>query len=242
MNINLPDWPMLKKERPVSAVPGAIIVILVLALVLQIAWHARQPQPVASATELASPPALAVFQLVSMGDAVALSKLLMLRLQSFDNQPGISIPFIKLDYKKVAAWLERIAQLDPDSQYAYLAAARIYAEVQDENRQRIMLEFIHTGFLQNPNVQWPAMVHAVFIARHKLNDLPLALTYARDIRTHVTRTDIQSWVRQMELFVLEDLGELESARILLGGFLESGIIKDERELKFLQQRLGIENN
>jgi len=45
----------------------------------------------------------------------------------------------------------------------------------------------------------------------------------------------------MELFVLEDLGDIESARILLGGFLDSGIIKDEREFRFLQKRLGLKN-
>jgi hypothetical protein len=239
MNIKLLGWHEWNKERPVSVVPRPIILSLVLALVLQIAWHEQQAEPVARAVELTSPPSLVLFKLASIGDAAALSKLLMFRLQSFDNQPGISIPFVKLDYKKVVLWLERIAELDPNSQYPFLAAARIYSEVQDEEKKRMMLEFVHVGFLKKPDLQWPAMVHAVFIAKHKLKDLELALEYAKDIRIHVRRSDIHSWVRQMELFVLEDLGDLESARILLGGFLESGVIKDERELRFLQGRLGV---
>lgn len=236
------SWHELNKERPVSVVPRGIVLLLVLALMLQIAWHAQQPKPALSAIELTAPPSLQLVRLGSLGDPVALSKLLMLRLQAFDNQPGLSIPFAKLDYKKIVAWLERIVELDPDSQYPQLAAARVYALVLDDDKKRMMLEFIHASFLKNPNLQWPAMAHAVFIAKHRLKDLELALKFAKDIRLHVTRTDIHSWVRQMELFVLEERGDLESARILLGGFLESGIIKDEREFRFLQERLGAANN
>ncbi len=42
---------------------------------------------------------------------------------------------------------------------------------------------------------------------------------------------------QVELFVLEDMGETESAMVLLGGLLESGVIRDENQLEFLKQRL-----
>lgn len=235
-------WKELNKERSVSVVPKPIIMSLVLALVLQIGWHYQQPKPVAAAISLAAPPAQPFLELISMGDSIALSKLLMLRLQAFDNQPGISIPFLKLDYEIVTNWLERIARLDPKSQYPYLAAARVYAEVPDEDKKRKMLDFVHSGFLKNPDVQWPAMAHAVFIAKHRLNDLTLALRYAKDIRLSLAGSNVPSWVRQMELFVLEDMGDLESARILLGGFLESGLIKDEKEFRFLKGRLGIADN
>jgi len=45
------------------------------------------------------------------------------------------------------------------------------------------------------------------------------------------------WARQMEVFILEDMNELEAARIVLGGLLEHGGIHDPNELRFLQQRL-----
>ena len=41
----------------------------------------------------------------------------------------------------------------------------------------------------------------------------------------------------MEIFILEDMNELEAARIMLGGLLESGAIHDPAEARFLQQRL-----
>jgi hypothetical protein len=41
----------------------------------------------------------------------------------------------------------------------------------------------------------------------------------------------------MEIYVLEDMGEIEAAKILIGGLLESGEITDAHELKFLEERL-----
>jgi hypothetical protein len=234
LNLQYPN-----RERPVSVVPRSIVILLIIALLLQLAWHAQQAPPVARAVELNTAPSLPMLEVFSMGDPLALSRLLLLKIQSFDNQPGVSIPFSKLDYHKLVSWLQRVNQLDPDSQYPFLLSARVYAQVNDAERRRIMLDFIHKGFLKQPELHWPAMVHAVFIAKHRLNDLELALKYAKDIRTHLQGKDIPSWVRQMELFVLEEMGDLESARILLGGFLQSGLIENEQELRFLQDRLGI---
>lgn len=227
------------KEKPVQAVPFYVTTAFLIALTMQIALHNGKEQPVALAEKLKEPPSASSLKLISFGEEISLAKILMLKLQSFDNQPGLSIPLVNLDYAKVIAWLERISLLDTKSQYPVLAAMRIYAEVNDEEKRRMLLAYTRTRFLENPNTQWPAMVHAVYIAKHKLKDLPLALQYAQDIRTHVTRDDIHSWVRQMELFVLEDMGKLESARILLGGFLDSGVIKDEREYNYLKERLGV---
>jgi hypothetical protein len=45
----------------------------------------------------------------------------------------------------------------------------------------------------------------------------------------------------MELFILEDLGDVEAAKILLGGLLDSGVIKDRNELRFFEDRLEKES-
>ena len=83
--------------------------------------------------------------------------------------------------------------------------------------------------------RWRWMVGAVLTAKHRLQDLPLALALARQI----TEADAQvpSWARQMQIFVLEDLGELEAAEILAGGLLSSGVISSAQERNFLDKRL-----
>ena len=117
--------------------------MLAVALALQIGWHAWQPDPGAEAQELAPAPAVSVLRIAALGDEAALAKLLMLRLQAHDSQPGASIPFMDLDYDRVAGWLDAIIDLDPRADSPLLAAARLYGSVSDPGRQRTMFELVH---------------------------------------------------------------------------------------------------
>lgn len=226
----------MTRERPLSFVPLTVIILLTAGFLAQVSWHGSRPPPAAETTALPPPPRLAFLKLASLGEPEALSRILMLWLQAFDNQPGVSIPFRQLDYDRVIAWLDTVLGLDPDSQYPLLSAARVYSEVPDRNKVRKMLAFVYDKFLERPDQRWQWMAHAVYVAKHRLKDLNLALVYARALRQHATAA-VPSWARQMELFVLEDLGEVEQARILLGGLIESGAIRDRHEIRFLMERL-----
>jgi len=161
----------------------------------------------------------------------------MLYLQAFDYRSGTRIPYRELDYARLEDWLARILELDPRGQYPLLAASRLYAEVPDEAKQRSMLEFVYRQFFADPNRRWPWLAHAAVIAKHRLHDLPLARRYAAAIQRYATAEDVPLWAKQMEIFILEDMNELETARILIGGYLASGRVKDPAELRFLDQRL-----
>jgi hypothetical protein len=237
MKLFLPAWITDSNERPVADVPRPVLVILVIAFVMQITWHASKPLLNPHAKPLPEPVLSAQLQLYGLGDPVAIAKMTMLWLQAFDNQPGISIPFRELDYSKVTGWLENILTLDSKGQYPLLAASRVYSQVPDEGRQRLMLEFVYEKFFEDPNRRWPSLVHAVYVAKHVLNDLPLALRYAEALAERVNIDSAPFWVTQMHIYVLEDMDEIESAKILIGGLIESGAIKDEHELQFLMQRL-----
>ena len=226
-----------RNERPVKDVPAHIIIILIIAFLCQIYWSGSRPLASINIKKLPEPPSQIESQLFGLGDSIAISKIFMLWLQAFDNQPGVSIPFKNLDYRRVINWLERILGLDPRAHYPLLAAGRIYGVVEDEGRKRLMLAFIYEQFAKDPNQRWPSMMHAIYVAKHRLKDYPLALKYAHAVAQQVTVKNIPSWVKQMEIYVLEDMGEIESAKILIGGLLESGAITDLHELRFLQDRL-----
>jgi hypothetical protein len=161
----------------------------------------------------------------------------MLYLQAFDYQSGTRVPYRDLDYDRLEAWLARILELDPQGQYPLLAAARLYAEVPVDSKQRSMLEFIYREFLRDPNRRWPWLAHATVIAKHRLHDLPLARRYAHAIQQYAVAENVPLWARQMEAFILEDMNELEAARLVIGGYLQAGNIKDPAELKFLEEHL-----
>lgn len=228
-------------ERPVAQVPRLIVALLAAGLAAQVGWKAASPPLPARAEDLPAPPGIAALRLASVGDPIALAKVLMLYIQAFDFQSGSRVPYRELDYGRLEAWLERILELDPQSQYPLLAASRLYAEVPVESKQRSMLEFIYKEFLLDPNRRWPWLAHAAIIAKHRLKDLPLARRYAAAVQRHVTANNVPLWARQMEIFILEDMNELEAARIMIGGYLESGKISDSAELRFLDQHLrGLE--
>jgi hypothetical protein len=225
------------RERPLSTVPKPALLLLMLALAAQLLWSFLQAPLKAQASNLPPPPSIASLRLASFGEPIAMAKLSMLYLQAFDHQAGIRLSFQQLDYDQVEAWLARSLLLDPRSQYPLFSASQLYAEVNNEAKQRRMLAFIHQQFLVDPNHRWKAMAHAASLARHRLKDLDLAKRYAQAIRLHATSNEVPSWAKQMEIFLLEDMNELEHARILLGGLLQSGQISDPHEYKFLEQRL-----
>jgi hypothetical protein len=236
--VNLRPWTdWTSAQRPWSAVPPRLRIAFALALAIQFAVHAIAPAPQARAVDLPAPPALAAMQLAALGDRLPTTQVTTLYLQSFDNQPGVSIPFAELDYDRVVSWLAMLSDLDPDSQYPFLLASHVYASVPDRERQRRMLAFVHDRFDADPVRRWRWLAHAAIVARHRLDDLPLAIRYARVLTERATDPSVPGWARQMSVLLLADTGEIEAAKILLGGLLDAGAINDAQELQFLLQRM-----
>jgi hypothetical protein len=223
------------EERAINQVPRPVLALLAAVLALQIGWQALQPMPVARAEALYAPASLPVLNAVSLGEPIALAQWLTLYLQAFDNQPGISIPFKDLDYALVSRWLDTILGLDPLTEYPLMMAAQLYGQVPDETRQRLMFDFVHRKFLEDPDRRWRWLAHCAILAKHRLNDRALALKYAEDITRYAAKAS--GWARQMRIFILADMGERESATVLLGGLLDSGEVTDPREIHFLTERL-----
>jgi hypothetical protein len=227
----------MRDERPLSHVSPSVLALLAAGLALQIGLHAVAPEPEAKAQDLTQPPAASLLRLASLGEPIGLAKILMLQLQAFDYQSGTKIPYKDLDYTRLEAWLSRILELDPAGQYPLLAAARLYAEVPREVKQRSMMDFIYRQYFLDPNRRWPWLAHAAFLAKHRLKDMGLALKYAAALQKYTTAKGVPPWVTTMEIFIREDMNELETARMMIGGLLASGKITDRGELNFLDGRL-----
>lgn len=229
----------MNAKRPLAAVPLWLRCLLPAVLVLHMGWHAQAPRPSAEADALPLAPPVPQYRLKGLGDALPLAQFTMMWLQAFDRQPGVSLSFRQLDYARVAQWLGLVLELDPKSQYPLLMAARVYGEVQDPARQRLMLQFVAERFEADPAHRWPYMAHATIVAKHRLKDMALALQLARRLRElgEQHAQAVPSWARHMEIAVLEDMGQDEAARILIGGLLQSGRLRDAAELRFLEERL-----
>lgn len=223
-------------ERPLSAVPAWLWGLLAAALACQFV-AGMTPWPRRDASDLPPPPSAALLLVASFGEPAAASRLAMLWLQSFDSRGANEAPYRNLDYGRLIDWLAAIVDTDPRSRYPLFVAARIYAEVADSAKTRQMLEFIAREYPKAPLEHWPAMAHAALLAKHRLKDLELARRYAIALQPLAKEASVPLWAKQMEVFILEDMNELEAARIMLGGLLASGQIRDPEERRLMEARL-----
>lgn len=218
-------------------VPRHILVALLVLLAGQIALAQWRATPEADIRELPASPPVAYLKLLGLADDAFMSRLVVLWLQTHDYQQGVSLSYREIDYSRLVDWLETSLRLDERNQYPLLLATRVYGVVGDPTRQRLMLQWVAGEFEKRPVQRWRWLAHAVFVARHRLDDEALALEYARLLANTTEPDQVPDWARQMHIFILADMGEVEAARVLLGGLLESGELDDGNEYRFLLQRI-----
>lgn len=217
--------------------PARLLVLLVLVLALKVITAVNR-DPWHAAAEQLPDPSERMLAVIGSADPVAVARLTTLWLQAFDQQPGLSLSYQQLDYRRVIAWLEQILQLDPRGQYPLLLASRIYGEVNQEEKRRLMADLVYRAYADDPGRRWRWLAHSITVVRHQLDDLPLALEYAQALSGAADELPIPGWARQMEIFLREDMGEAETAAVMLGALIESGSVSDPAELQFLLQRFN----
>ncbi|THB74646.1 MAG: hypothetical protein D6B28_01865 [Gammaproteobacteria bacterium] len=223
------------KTRSIKSVSPRILCFLAAALVLQVFFHHISSQNDSSISTLPPAPQAGHLKILSMGEQSALAKITLLWLQAFDSQGGIKLRYSELDYTRLTQWLDRIIELNSKSDYPMLLASQIYTMVPDTNKKRYALEYVYKKFLQRPEQNWRWLSQCAVIAKHQLNDFNLAVKYAQAIRKNAPGAP--TWAKQMEVLLLDDIGEYETAEIILGGLISSKQFKDEKELIFLQDKL-----
>ncbi|MDH5426512.1 MAG: hypothetical protein OEY29_16115, partial [Gammaproteobacteria bacterium] len=171
-------------------------------------------------------------------------RLLLFWLQQFDVQSGQYISYRDLDYQNLISWLEFLSKMEPQSQYPMLLASRIYSRVADQYRVKAILDYIYIKFQQDPDKNWRWLAEATVIARHTLKDRALSLKYASALALSGS-SQIPYWARDMRLIILEDMGETEQVKLLVGGLIAGKTVTDRNEIRFLElllQRLQNKDN
>jgi hypothetical protein len=225
------------RTRPASSAPRWSFCLLIAALAAQLHWHSMSRGRESRAAHLPAPPSAQILRAASFGEPELAARIAMLYLQAYDLSGENPVAYAQLDYRRLAGWLDAILETDPRSAYPLFSAARVYAEVADPAKCRTMLDFVSAAFERDPDRRWPWLAHAALLAKHRLNDLQRALAYARAIERSAGAAAAPLWARQMQAFVLEDMNELEAAKIVLGGLVATGHAADPRERRLLQARL-----
>ena len=78
-------------------------------------------------------------------------------------------------FTQLSQWLKTLYELNPQSDYPAFLASRVYSQVDDPQKIRIMIDLIDDLFRRNPQQHWRRMTEACLLAKHQLRDLILAL-------------------------------------------------------------------
>ena len=229
---------MRRAERPIVQIPKPILIGFLALFGAQVLVHqytaldrANQYRP------LSQPFDSAIYKGLSMGSEHLFSYLLAIRLQLHDNQAGKHIRYRKIDYSRLVNWLEQIHRLNRQSEYPMMLASRVYSQTRDKERLRIILAYIDRGFMTNPQLHWRHQAEATVIAKHKLEDLELALKMAQKLSDQPASVAMPRWARDMQFLLLGDLNEFETALVIITALLQSDAVKDPDEKIFLQEKL-----
>ncbi len=225
--------------RSVKQVPLLILCMAVFFMLLQLELSIKQKENNKySFQQLTKPQNVDFYRMISLGSNRLMSYLLAIGLQLHDNQKGKHVSYSRLDYDFLSQWLRTVYLLNPDSEYPAFLASRVYSQVKEKNKVRLMIQQIELMFESNPQKFWRRMTEACLLAKHQLKDLDLALNLAKQISSLPQSIKMPFWARDMKLILLDELDQNESAALLIVSLLQSGQIIDTDEKRFLEFRLS----
>lgn len=229
---------MRRGERPLLSVPRPLLLAFMVLMGSQLIYHHQaQRQLRADYQALDSPLSTAIYSGIAMGSQQLFGYLLAIRLQLHDNQAGRHFSYRRIDYEILVDWLDRISDLSQGSEYPMLLATRIYSSTRDHDRLRRMLAFIERRFKDDPQKHWRRLAEACLLAKHKLDDLDLALRLAEQLALQPQSVQMPQWARDFRFLLLADLNEFEAAIAIIQALLQTDSISDPDEKRFLQEKL-----
>jgi len=220
--------------------PALALLAVLGAVALQLAfwWHTRTLQP--PADTLGAPPELAEVDFVSLSDRQAFFRINLLALQNAGDLNGRITPLAQMDYGRLVGWFELLGRLDVQSNAVLTLAGYFYGETTVARDVRAVAQYLRRAALRDPAARWRFLAHAIYLARYRAGDVPLALEMANDL-ARLDVPDLPVWTRQMRAFILADVGEREAARDVMQVILETdpNLSPEERNFidHFLTQRL-----
>ena len=184
--------------------------VLIAALGCQLAFWAVSRDVVTAQAIVPPAPGHAVVAAVALGDTQAAHRVMGLRLQNFGDSDGQWTGLKDYDYDRLIAWFELLTEVDGRAWYVPVLAAYYYAQTPVDADARRTVAFVAKFAQRDPARHWRLLGHAAYIARHRLGDLPLALSLAREL-AGLEVAELPFWARQLPALILAEMGEADAA-------------------------------
>lgn len=177
-------------------------------------------------------------RIMTLGDEQFSYRFGAMTLQNLGNSGGRVTAVKDYDYQKLGNWFWLLHDLDPASNHVPMLAAYYFGATQKPEDIAVVVKYLG-AVGQNPVAnKWRWLAQAIFLARHRMDDLPLALDMAYALsRMEPVGDTLPGWARQMPAFVLAEQGEKQSARKLMEEILMTSTRLHPNEVNFMRDYL-----
>ena len=216
-----------------ATIPRGALAAVLITLGLQGAfwWQTRELQ--AGWEGVPPAPSNQVAKALAMGDGQFLYRAATFVLQNMGDEGGRVTPLKDYDYQRLGQWFSLLDRFDPQSEFLPVLVGYYFSQSQNPDDVRIVISFLAHIAIRDPERNWRWLAHAIYLARHRVKDMDLALSLAYRMAA-IKSPGIPIWARQMPAFVLADVGEKEAARDLMEAIMDSQIDLDPAEIEFMR--------
>ncbi len=168
----------------------------------------------------------------ALGDGQFFYRSAGLRLQHVGSLDGRMIPLRDIDYQILSDWFFLLDDFDPQADTIPTMAAYLYSGTQDSRELHHLVSYLDAHGRRDPKRKWRWLANAVHLAHYREGDSARAMEIARYLAA--LPYDIPAWARQLELFILADMGETEAAIAIVQGILASDADIPEHERRWME--------
>lgn len=181
---------------------------------------------------------------MSLGDTELAFRLGAFTLQGLGDGGGQTARMSDYDYKKLERWFWLMNELDPASDHVPMLASYYFSASSKKEDIMVLVNYLGTVGQSPYGSKWRWLAQAVLMARHKLNNLDLALDLAYKLsKMQPIGETLPHWARQMPAFVLAAKGDKEDARKLMEDMLLTSERFHPNEVNFMKgyliEQLGV---
>lgn len=157
-----------------------------------------------------------------LGDSEMAYRSLAVTVQSFGNSTGQVQALKDYNYKNLGTWFDAADSLNPASDYVPFLAGYYFGANQNPKELMPVINYLRRVGTYAQKDKWRYLGQAVYLARHKMNDMPLALQLADEMAAHYKAGgSMPAWTHQMRAIIASDMGEKEMAYNLMLDSLQS---------------------
>lgn len=176
--------------------------------------------------------------MMGLGDAEFAYRFGAITLQNLGDSGGEVTALKDYNYQELGKWFWLLDSLDPASNHVPMLAAYYFGATHVPSDVRVVYDYLSKIGTNPAGQKWRWLVHAIFLARHRLYDLDLALDLAYKLsKMQLVDDRMPAWARQMPALVLAEKGEKEDARRIVESLLMSSDQIHPNEVGFMEYYL-----